>query len=126
MPWLPYIYLITKISKNYRDKESSNWKKKFALDRIISLEETVDNFEYPKDFNAEIFFKDCYGVICGTNGEVQKIVLRAYPPYVNYLRTLPLHTSQKELNSTSDYADFELYLRLLSTSVKNCYLKGMK
>lgn len=83
----------------------------YALDRIMSLEETGDSFEYPKDFNAEIFFKDCYGVICGTNDEVQKIVLRAYPPYVNYLRTLPLHTSQKELNSTSDYADFELYLR---------------
>lgn len=83
----------------------------YALDRIMSLKETGDSFEYPKDFNAEIFFKDCYGVICGTNDEVQKIVLRAYPPYVNYLRTLPLHTSQKELNSTSDYADFELYLR---------------
>ena len=83
----------------------------YALDCIMSLKETGDSFEYPKDFNAEIFFKDCYGVICGTNDEVQKIVLRAYPPYVNYLRTLPLHTSQKELNSTSDYADFELYLR---------------
>lgn len=83
----------------------------YALDRIMSLKETGDSFEYPKDFNAEIFFKDCYGVICGTNDEVQRIVLRAYPPYVNYLRTLPLHASQKELNSTSDYADFELYLR---------------
>lgn len=83
----------------------------YALDRIMSLKETGDSFEYPKDFNAEIFFKDCYGVICGTNDEVQKIVLRAYPPYVNYLRTLPLHTSQKELTSTSGYADFELYLR---------------
>lgn len=83
----------------------------YALDRIMSLKETGDSFEYPKDFNAEIFFKDCYGVICGTNDEVQRIVLRAYPPYVNYLRTLPLHASQKELSSTSDYADFELYLR---------------
>ena len=50
-------------------------------------------------------------MICGTNDKVQKIVLRAYPPYVSYLRTLPLHASQKELNSTSDYADFELHLR---------------
>ena len=63
------------------------------------------------DFDAEAFFKDCYGVLCGTNDKAQKIVLRAYPPYVNYLRTLPLHTSQKELNSNSEYADFELYLR---------------
>ena len=83
----------------------------YALDRIVSLEETDEKFEYPMDFDAEAFFKDCYGVLCGTDDKAQKTVIRAYPPYVNYLRTLPLHTSQKELNSNSEYADFELYLR---------------
>ena len=83
----------------------------YALDRIVSLEETDEKFEYPMDFDAEAFFKDCYGVLCGTDDKVQKTVIRAYPPYVNYLRTLPLHASQKELNSTSEYTDFELYLR---------------
>ena len=37
--------------------------------------------------------------------------MRAYPPYINYLRTLPLHASQKELASTEEYADFEYNLR---------------
>ena len=83
----------------------------YALDRIVSLEETDEIFEYPMDFDAEAFFKDCYGVLCGTDDKAQKTVIRAYPPYVNYLRTLPLHASQKELNSTSEYTDFELYLR---------------
>lgn len=83
----------------------------YALDRIVSLEETNEDFVFPTDFDAETFFKDCYGVLCGTNDKAQKIVLRAYPPYVNYLRTLPLHASQKELNSNSEYADYELYLR---------------
>lgn len=83
----------------------------YALDRIVSLEDTNEDFEFPTDFDAETFFKDCYGVLCGTNDKAQKIVLRAYPPYVNYLRTLPLHSSQKELDSTPEYADFELYLR---------------
>ena len=50
-------------------------------------------------------------MICGTDDVAQRIVLRAYPPYINYLRTLPLHASQKELASTDDYADFELFLR---------------
>ena len=30
---------------------------------------------------------------------------------MNYLRTLPLHHSQKEVLSTDEYADFEFYLR---------------
>ena len=37
--------------------------------------------------------------------------MRASPPYINYLRTLSLHASQKELASTEEYADFEYYLR---------------
>ena len=83
----------------------------YALDRIVTLKETDEDFVFPTEFDAETFFKDCYGVLCGTNDKAQKIVLRAYPPYVNYLRTLPLHSSQKELDSTPEYADFELYLR---------------
>ena len=83
----------------------------YALDRISSLKELFETFVYPKEFDAEAFFKDCYGVVCGTNHKTQRIVLRAYSPYVNYLRTLPLHASQKELKSTTEYADFEYYLR---------------
>ena len=83
----------------------------YALDRIVSLKESEETFQYPKDCSAEAFFKDCYGVICGTNDKAQRIVLRAYPPYINYLRTLPLHASQKELASTEEYADFEYCLR---------------
>lgn len=83
----------------------------YALDRIISLEETTESFDYPSDFDTEMFFKDCYGVLCGTDDKAQQIVIRAYPPFTNYLRTLPIHQSQKELRSTPEYADFEFYLR---------------
>ena len=83
----------------------------YALDRIVSLEETKENFNFPSDFDAELFFKDCYGVLCGTNDKALKIVIRTYYPFTNYLRTLPIHHSQKELASTSEYTDFEFYLR---------------
>lgn len=83
----------------------------YALDRVVSLKESTETFQYPQDCNAKSFFKDCYGVIYGTNDVAQRIVLRAYPPYINYIRTLPLHTSQKELESTDKYADFAYFLR---------------
>ena len=83
----------------------------YALDRILALEETEDSFVYPSDFDTELFFKDYYGVLCGTKDKAQKIVIRTYPPFTNYLRTLPIHHSQKEVKTTPDYADFEFYLR---------------
>ena len=82
----------------------------YALDRIISLQMTHQPYEYPKGFDAENFFKDCYGVVCGTKDVAKKIIIRAYPPYINYLRTLPLHASQKELENTAEYTDFEYFL----------------
>ena len=62
-------------------------------------------------FRYEQFFKDYYGVLCGTTDKAERIVIRAYPPFTHYLRTLPLHHSQKELKNTEEYADFEFYLR---------------
>ena len=82
----------------------------YALDRIEHLEETEETFTYPSDFNTQLFFKDCYGVICGTEKSPQRIVIRAYQPCANYIRTLPLHHSQKEVKSTDEYTDFEFYL----------------
>lgn len=82
----------------------------YALDRIVSLAETTECFDYPSDFDVDMFFKDFYGVICGTDKPTQRIVIRAYYPFVYYLRSLPLHHSQKELSGTPDYADFEYFL----------------
>ena len=83
----------------------------YALDRILALEETEESFVYPSDFDTELFFKDYYGVLCSTKDKAQKIVIRTYLPFTNYLRTLPLHHSQKEVKTTPDYADFEFHLR---------------
>ena len=83
----------------------------YALDRIEHLEETEETFQFPTDFDTEAFFRDCYGVLSGTGDKAQHIVIRAFAPYMNYLRRLPLHHSQKEVQSTPEYADFEFYLR---------------
>ena len=83
----------------------------YALDRIEHLEETAEEFEFPADFDTEAFFADCYGVFSGSEMKAERVVIRAYTPLTSYLRTLPLHHSQKELHSTPEYADFEFYLR---------------
>ena len=94
------------LANNYKRPEPSI----YALDRIISVQETNEHFEFPKGFDTELFFQDYYGVLCGSPDKPERIVVRAYPPFTHYLRTLPLHHSQKELQSTPEYADFEFYL----------------
>ena len=83
----------------------------YALDRMVSVEETDEPFVFPGGFDTEAFFRDCYGVFSGTHDKAQRIVIRAYPPFTDYLRTLPLHHSQHEVKRTPRYADFEYYIR---------------
>ena len=83
----------------------------YALDRILKLDETDKNFVMPQDFNPRYFFENDFGVFTGGNVKVEDIVIRAYGKLPNYLRTLPLHHSQREIGSGDGYTDFSLRLR---------------
>lgn len=79
----------------------------YSLDRMTELSETSTTFTPDPSFDAESFFKEYFGVFISEEKASERIVLRAYPPMSNYLRTLPLHHSQREIATTSDYSDFE-------------------
>ena len=83
----------------------------YAFDRMVALEETSVPYVMPEEFCAENVFRDCYGIICGTQTKAERIRIRAYYPLVNYLRTLPWHASQKETLTTDEYSEFEFFLR---------------
>lgn len=89
----------------------SGLKSVFAFDRIESIEILEQKFKMHESFDAADFFRDSYGIVVAENVEVERIVIRAfgYEPY--YLRDLPLHHTQREINSTDEYSDFELRLR---------------
>ena len=94
------------LAKNYK----RNTPTIYALDRMESVEELQTTFHYPSDFSAKSFFQNYFGVLCPPDSHPRRIVVRAYYPYANYLRTLPLHRTQTELTDTPEYADFEFYL----------------
>lgn len=83
----------------------------YGLDRFESVEMTEDSFSMPKDFDARSYFSSFFGVVLKEEVPVQRIVLRAYKDHPKYLRTLPLHSSQKEISTCEDHTDFELLLR---------------
>ena len=82
-----------------------------ALDRIKALEPTEHKFKMPKKFNAEEFFKDYYGIIINDDEfDVCPVALKVDSWQSQYLRTLPLHHSQIEVERTEEYSIFEYRL----------------
>ena len=86
-------------------------KRIFSLDRVKSLIVTESEFVYPKDFVPADYFRDVFGIVAGTGGKVENIVIRTYAELPGYLRSLPMHHSQRELDSNAEYTDFSLRLR---------------
>lgn len=83
--------------------------RRYALDRIQHLEATEETFKMPQ-FSVESYFADAYGVIVEPEEyQVERIRLKVCD--VNhrrqYLRSLPLHHSQREVERHSDYSVFE-------------------
>lgn len=81
----------------------------FSLDRLRSLEVTDSTFVYPSDFSPSAYFANFYGILV-TDGKPKKIVIRTYKELPGYLRSLPIHHSQNELESKDRHTDFSLQL----------------
>ena len=67
----------------------------FALDRFVEMKATDKPYLLPRNFDGEKYFKDYYGVILNEKPELVR--LWATSLRANYLRSLPLHKSQKEV-----------------------------
>jgi len=82
----------------------------YGLDRIADLEVTADTFRLPKDFSASDYFSNYYGIVTDKGMKPQRIVIRAYGSHIPYIKSLPLHHSQRLLEDNGEYADFEFFL----------------
>ena len=82
----------------------------YSLDRMLALRLTDEDFSLPPDFSPQAYFSEYFGVLTDDT-PMARVVIRAHRWTPDYLRTLPLHHSQRELSSTADYTDFSLDLR---------------
>jgi predicted DNA-binding transcriptional regulator YafY len=82
----------------------------YALDRMTMAELTDDAFEMPEGFSSQAYFSEYFGVLTNDT-PMAHVIVRAHKWMPNYLRTLPLHHSQRELTSTPDYTDFSFDIR---------------
>lgn len=85
-------------------------KRIFSLDRVRDLRVSDRTFNYPKDFVAAEYFKNYFGIIAGVGQKEENIKIRTYAELPGYLRSLPIHHSQRELESKDGHTDFSLRL----------------
>lgn len=83
----------------------------FALDRIKSLQILTEKFQFPDDFDGNVYFSDCFGIFADRTILPEKIIIKATAEKSKYLKTLPLHHSQKEIKTEGDFTFFEYFLR---------------
>ena len=78
-------------------KPASKEPKMYALDRVHHLELLDRHFKRPKNFDAQAYFANFYGVFCGPQYKPEFVRARVGEKSAPYLRSLPLHHSQKEV-----------------------------
>jgi predicted DNA-binding transcriptional regulator YafY len=82
----------------------------FPLDRIISITEDKTKYEPNNSIDFNEYFDDVIGVSFPLEQEAQKIVLKIDIDRWPYIKTKPIHGSQKIKEENEDFATIEIEL----------------
>ena len=92
-----------------------------ALDRTLEMNLLDTPFKLPKNFKAKKYYANTVGIYVNEELKPTKVKIRAYGKLIEYLRSLPLHRSQKEgASKYGEFCEFEYKLCLtpeLSTHI---------
>lgn len=90
----------------HKDYDKDRKPHMYALDRMLSVEVLSDTFKMPEEINAREWFKTIYGVRKYDDMKPQQVLLKVYGKQVRYFRSLPLHSSQEEIETHRDHSIF--------------------
>ena len=94
----------------YADKPDNAKIKLYALDRMVKIRVTDDRFTPPEGLDPAGYLSGAFGVAVYDDIRPCTIRVRVSGDGVKYLRTLPLHASQQEIETHDDYAIFEFHV----------------
>ncbi len=107
-----------------RFKESGKIRN-IALDRILHMEITDEVFSLPEEFDASDYYAHTVGIFVNEELKPQRVVLRTYGVSTEYMRSVPLHHSQREIATNgNESSDFEYYLNLTPELTGKLLSKG--
>ena len=81
-----------------------------ALERMRDVTLTTAKKQPSERMSPDLFFKDCYGIIYDDQKPTW-ITLKVYRQQVNYVRTVPIHSSQEEIETHEGYSLFRIFVR---------------
>lgn len=82
----------------------------YGLDRIVSISGTGRKFRMPRGFDVDALFATSFGVYL-TDVPPETIVFRTSIREAGYLRDLPIHPTQKELENDGERIVFSIFVR---------------
>ena len=98
-----YLYAHKDYDKDYKPHM-------YALDRMLEVEVLQDSFKMPENLDARAWFKSLYGVRKYDDMKSQQVLLKVYGRQVRYFRSLPLHSSQEEVEKHKGFSVFSYNL----------------
>lgn len=81
----------------------------YGLDRIQSIRITDSTFKMPKGFDVDEIFATSFGIYL-PDGKGQKVTFRTSTKEAQYLRDLPLHSSQQEEINDGENVTFSIFV----------------
>lgn len=82
----------------------------FALKRMSNIRLTKQKMKPSNDVTPDEYWKGCFGVNHCDKQIPERIVIKVYGSQVDYVRALPIHESQKEVDSNEEYTLFEYHI----------------
>lgn len=99
------------IAKDKKDGKT----KTFALDRIMNTSFTLSPkacYDIPREITPNKYFADCFGIFCLPNTEPQIVELAFKPLKGKFIKSQPLHHSQKIILENQDELRVQLYIQI--------------
>ncbi len=82
----------------------------FALERMEDIKLTKEKMFPSNRISVDEYFDGCFGINHSDNQKPEIIRIKIYGAQVEYVRALPIHESQKEVETESDWSIFEYRL----------------
>ena len=79
----------------------------FALERMDNIRLTEEKMLPSKKITPEEYFDGCFGVNHSDDQKPERILIKVYSTQVEYIKKLPIHESQKEIEATDEWSIFE-------------------